>query len=153
MCSCIIHMARKYSYIRTKLVEDDNDIVGHIAYSLYKKSKETYIEQWKAEHENADITETELNYFHKSIETKEVLDGFRAQAENIMKNFCDSMMNEVIPEIEQDAVDRHTEMMESAVKKLINKPWWMDIIIGVVSSLVFTALCALILYANEIGVI
>lgn len=29
-------MSRKYSYIFSKLVENDSDIVGHIAYALYK---------------------------------------------------------------------------------------------------------------------
>ena len=37
-------MQRNYNFIYSKLVEKDSDLIGHIAYSLYKKSKIEYIE-------------------------------------------------------------------------------------------------------------
>ena len=40
-------MQRNYNFIYSKLVEKDSDLIGHIAYSLYKKSKIEYIETQK----------------------------------------------------------------------------------------------------------
>ena len=42
-------MSRKYNFIYSKLVDDKDDIVGHIAYSLYKNEKIEFIEAFKKE--------------------------------------------------------------------------------------------------------
>ena len=41
-------MARQYNRIYGKIVQGENDIVGSIAYSLYKRHKIAYIERFKA---------------------------------------------------------------------------------------------------------
>ena len=40
-------MERNYNFIYSKLVKKNEDLIGHIAYSLYKKSKIEYIEKIK----------------------------------------------------------------------------------------------------------
>jgi hypothetical protein len=40
-------MQRNYNFIYSKLVENEYDIVGHIAYSLYKKDKIAHIERFR----------------------------------------------------------------------------------------------------------
>lgn len=42
-------MARNYNYIYSQLVEDRKDIVGHIAYALYKEDKIAFIGRYKEE--------------------------------------------------------------------------------------------------------
>ncbi|WP_163444538.1 hypothetical protein [Flavobacterium columnare] len=43
---------RKFSFIYSEIIEDENDMIGHIAYSLYKSNKISYIEQFKADNNN-----------------------------------------------------------------------------------------------------
>ena len=50
-------MARQYNFIYSKLVRDEDDFVGHIAYALYKAEKVAYIEKFKSEHGGQEPTE------------------------------------------------------------------------------------------------
>lgn len=40
-------MARHYNFIYEKLVSNDGDMVGRIAYSLYKREKIAFVKQYK----------------------------------------------------------------------------------------------------------
>ena len=53
-------MARQYNFIYSKLVRDEDDFVGHIAYALYKAEKVAYIEKFKSEHGGQEPTEEDL---------------------------------------------------------------------------------------------
>ena len=53
-------MPRKYNYIYKLLVEDRGDIIGHIAYALYKEDKIEYINKFKEEHNNNEPTEDDF---------------------------------------------------------------------------------------------
>lgn len=44
----------KYNYFFNKIVENDDDFVGSIAYVLYKMNKIEYIEKFKKEHDNIE---------------------------------------------------------------------------------------------------
>ena len=57
-------MPRKYNYIYKLLVEDRGDIIGHIAYALYKEDKIEYINKFKEEHNNNEPTEDDLKPFN-----------------------------------------------------------------------------------------
>lgn len=41
-------MSRQYNFIYSKLVESETDIIGHIAYSLYKTDKIDFINKFKS---------------------------------------------------------------------------------------------------------
>ena len=56
-------MERKYSNIFSLLVRNQSDIVGHIAYALYKSEKANYIEHFCAIN-NRKPTDDELSIFH-----------------------------------------------------------------------------------------
>jgi superfamily II DNA or RNA helicase len=40
-------MSRKYNYIFSKLVDDETDLIGLVAYCIYKNNKIGYIEKFK----------------------------------------------------------------------------------------------------------
>ena len=42
-----------HNYIYSEIVENENDMIGHIAYSLYKSNKIKYIQLYLAEHGGA----------------------------------------------------------------------------------------------------
>lgn len=56
-------MVKKYNYIYSQLVEDKTDIIGHIAYALYKAGKIDCIIQFKKEH-GCEPTETDIETFN-----------------------------------------------------------------------------------------
>ena len=52
-------MARKYNYIFKKLVDDETDLIGLVAYGLYKNNKIEYLEKFKDKN-GREPTEDEL---------------------------------------------------------------------------------------------
>ena len=61
-------MAREYNFIYTELVKGKDDILGHIAYSLYKAEKIEFIESFKKGN-NREPNENELNNISNNLNT------------------------------------------------------------------------------------
>ena len=58
-------MQRQYNFIYEKLVENENDIIGHIAYALYKADKIKYIRSFESMHGAGHFNEEDLQHFHE----------------------------------------------------------------------------------------
>ena len=54
-------MSRKYNYIFSKLVDDETDLIGLVAYGIYKNNKIGYIEKFK-EKQGREPSEDELEH-------------------------------------------------------------------------------------------
>ena len=51
---------RRYNFIYSKLVTEDNGLNGFIAYCLYKQEKIAWIEDFKKSHNNIPPTDKEI---------------------------------------------------------------------------------------------
>ena len=69
---------RSYNYIYSKLVSDETDIFGHIAYALYKADKVEFIEKLK--NEGKEVTEEDLQPFHQISCLETTLERYKVQA-------------------------------------------------------------------------
>ncbi|RYE17944.1 MAG: hypothetical protein EOP45_14895 [Sphingobacteriaceae bacterium] len=63
-------LERKFSFLYSEIIEDENDMIGHIAYSLYKSNKITYIKQFNEDNGGKNPTEADLETFYKSSRKK-----------------------------------------------------------------------------------
>lgn len=63
-------MGRKYNFIYSNLVENNNDIVGHIAYSLYKMDKIAFIERFKDQNNGREPEEKDIEAFQNEAAHK-----------------------------------------------------------------------------------
>lgn len=96
-------MAKKYCDIFSKLVQGDGDMVGHIAYSLYKLEKVQYISEYKKEN-NIDVVPDEIvQGFAVGRESQASIDHYRGMAESLLQDFMggsfDDMSEQVISEV------------------------------------------------------
>lgn len=57
-------LERKYNFIFEKLASEPDDLVGLLAYGIYKREKITYITNFQTEHGRGP-TEGELSVFHE----------------------------------------------------------------------------------------
>ena len=89
-------MPRNYNYIYSQLVEDRADIIGHIAYALYKEDKIEYITKFKQENGNTELTEEDLKPFNTISSTQSSLDKYRFVASCIMQTFLSNTLDESI---------------------------------------------------------
>lgn len=92
-------MVRNYNFIYSHLVENKEDILGHIAYSLYKAEKVEFIEGFKKEN-NREPREEELKPFHRASCSAGSLERFRQMAFNILQDFTSETLHRAIENVE-----------------------------------------------------
>lgn len=135
-------MQRNYNFIYSKLVEKDSDLIGHIAYSLYKKSKIEYIETQKVAGKTP--TDTELVPFNEFSSTESSLESYKLKATLIVQGFIESALAEELESYKEQAVNNQINILSEVIKPLVT-PTWKNVLIGVVSSFVF-ALITIVFY-------
>jgi hypothetical protein len=108
---------RKFSFLYSKIVEDENDMIGHIAYSLYKTEKINFIKSFKDSHGGKVPTEADLESFH--LASIGHIPALRIQAEQLLSNFTGIALNESIAEIEQKAIANQHVILSDIIKPII----------------------------------
>lgn len=135
-------MTRKYNYIYSKLVPDNDDLVSLVAYALYKRSKIEYIESFKGEHEGADPQEEDFANFALSSCSPSSLEGYRNQAEMLLQKMTLTAAQEEISEFEQNMLKNYRTEIETAVRKHSPK-LWHSIVASIIGAVIFSFAIAL----------
>lgn len=78
----------KYNFIYSKLVADENDILGIIAYAIYKRQKIDFIKTTKETYDR-DPTPEEFQTFYNISTTSSSLETYKAQAVELSQVFLD----------------------------------------------------------------
>lgn len=141
-------MHRNYNYIYSKIVEDDNDLVGHIAYSLYKKSKIEYIEKQKQDGKTP--TDTDLIPFNDFSSSDGSIDSYKIKAELLVQNFIDNVLSEEFANYKNQAIQQQAEILKGIIKPL-RTSFWMDVLTGIVASFLFTLILAILFFIKTFG--
>ncbi len=172
-------MATSYNPIFTKLVQDDPDFVGMVAYALYKKQKIEWIKQFASQNGGREPSEQELGPFHDLSNMQSMIDGYRNQAVDLLDEFLDFALADKVEQIRQElmkeaslqlqqthqhtieqtcinlsnALQQSQEKHQMAVFSKIDKPWHTSIIenvvVGLVTSLITLAAAALVWAATQ----
>lgn len=142
-------MAREYNYIYRRLVEDQSDIIGHIAYSLYKADKVQYINQFKEEN-GREPKEGELKPFHDASCMDGSLNGYKDLAVTILKDFLDNTLTEAMQQAEAECQKDYKENLREVVAPMTpiskTRRYGEGIMQSVVGALVFALLVAAIAF-------
>lgn len=80
----------RYNYIFSALANDEDDILGQLASSVYKRQKIEYIKAFKVR--NGFEQRPDLIAFHDISNSHSQLESYRAQAARVAKDFLDSCM-------------------------------------------------------------
>lgn len=134
-------MQRNYNYIYSRLVENEFDVVGHIAYSIYKKQKIEYIEKQKEL--GQEPTDSDLIPFNTLSSSNTSIETYRMKAELIVQGMIDNVMEEAIADIEEQAVKKQANILSEIIKPFEPK-FWHNVGAGIVSALIFAGLIAII---------
>lgn len=114
-------MARSYNYIYSRIVDGENDMIGNIAYSLYKTDKIKFIEDFKEKHGGVEPEEHDLCGFHELSSSESSINRYRMQAMLLLKVFLDDTLSSVTKQMEGDFVNKHQSLMENAIDNLIKQ--------------------------------
>lgn len=134
-------MERKFSFLYSEFVVNENDMIGHISYSLYKSNKIEYIKQYKIDNEDKNPTESDLEAFHKVSKT--TVPALKIQAEQLLSNFIQYTLDETVAEIEERVRENQENRLRQIIDPIIPKPkgawdgFWMSVLVkGVQTAIV-----------------
>lgn len=111
-------MEERNRYIYDRLVESEQDVVGHIAYSLYKADKISFIEKYKGENGGQEPTAEKLKEFQDYCRMDSHLEWYRMQAIEVIKGFMDDTMKETLNQLEADFNKNHLDHLASVVEPM-----------------------------------
>lgn len=146
-------MPRKYNYIYKQLVENRGDIIGHIAYALYKEDKIEYIAKFKEEHNGNDPTEDDLKPFNDMSCTTGSIDKYKFVASDILQSFLENTLEETKRDIEDSINRNHIEQIRKAIEPIkpnsLGKSYLHGILQSVIGAIIFMILmCAIVFFLN-----
>lgn len=107
----------------SRLVKSDQDIVGFIAYSLYKSAKIAYIKQIETE-TGIPVSETKLQNYDKSQQNQQQIQLYIDKAKMFLGEMNQAIIDVVTSRIEKESTLRHEEMIKSAVASSSHSFWY-----------------------------
>lgn len=147
---------KKFAFYNLVCVEEEHDVVGFIAYALYKRGKTEFIEKYKRDNGGNDPSEDVLKTFQDAVCCESAVKDKRAHATNILKVALDRSIGD-----ERDALQREKDIyanMVSVLPKVIQCPrnhTWPNFLSGciqsVIGSIVFLVICVAIIHYYEKG--
>ncbi|MCE0959016.1 hypothetical protein [Pseudomonas putida] len=81
-----------YNHIYSVLVENEQDTLGIIAYSLYKRQKIEFIQAFKTKHDREPKDE-DLAPFHDVSNSATQIESYRNQASQLAQGFLDASIS------------------------------------------------------------
>ncbi|MGP6463489.1 hypothetical protein [Pantoea agglomerans] len=128
-------MTKPYNFIYEQLVSSEDDVVGIIAYSIYKNQKRSFIEQFKKDNGGNDPNEAQLAPFLALSTSPQQIEFYKKEASILTKNFLAEVLSEDLQERETFFSNRvHSEL------KNIKPNHFIDILKGATGSLLFVIL-------------
>lgn len=104
----------------SKLVTDNKDFVGMVAYTIYKKEKLDWIAQFKAKNSNREPTGDELRQFNLTTDSDLRVQQYRQMAETSVNNF-------VRETIADELTQYQLVVRDDAIVKAAKKGFWQGI--------------------------
>ncbi|MBR3947331.1 MAG: hypothetical protein IKJ56_09590 [Bacteroidales bacterium] len=139
-------MYRSYNYIYKQLVSDENDVVGHVAYALYKSNKIEYIEQFKKDHNGMQPTEEDLKPFHDISSMPSSISRYKTKAVEIVGDFLNVTLAETAKQIEEDYrrnIDNHlVDIIEPLKPKSKTSQFWKGVLQSILGAFFFAIIVA-----------
>jgi hypothetical protein len=129
----------KPNRIYDRLVENKNDFLGILAYSVYKRQKNAVIARFAES--DKETLEVELRRFYDLCNTDTQLSYFRAEANDLAQNFTQATLKEVIDDHEKEYDSRLRAELQN-----LRPSFWTSVWSGVVSSFIFVLILGILVF-------
>lgn len=146
-------MAKHYNFIYEELVRYDGDLVGRIAYSLYKREKIAFIEQYKKSHDGKEPTTKDFDNFHTNCHNPERLQSYHKEALAMLQDFMGESFEETSKQILVDFTKVQDEHLIKVIKPLVSeKPkmryvYLHGILQSMIGAIILPILIGIVLFA------
>lgn len=121
-----------YNYIYKTLVKGPDDIVGALAYALYKEEKLQFITDFEQTHKR-EPTDEELACFHQTSNLPARLTSYQDRAQGLLEDFMDDVLA-------TELIEQQQAIKDAAVIQAINQKHsflrgvWQNLIAGFVTA-------------------
>ncbi len=127
-------------YYVEDLGSDELDLVGIVAYGLYKRQKRDWIVQYKTQNTGRKPSSQEIAAVTSSYLTEDLKNTLRNRASDILSGYADTYVQAVDPQIRIDALNseslRQARDIESSIKN--QSTFWSQVWVGIVSTAIWT---------------
>ncbi|EKU38130.1 MULTISPECIES: hypothetical protein [Acinetobacter] len=110
----------EYNWIYERLVADENDLIGAIAYILYKQHKIEFIKKIEAEYSTSPTPDQWLE-FHRTTCLESNIINYQKRAEDLVSQFLKNMLSEHVEHLEAQADQRMAARVELITGSLREK--------------------------------
>ena len=113
-------MPNGYNFIFRNIVQNDNDFIGMVAYTLYKRQKIEWIEAFVRDNQK-DPTDQEIEQGFgnfSNMASQQVT--YREQAVGIIDKFLDNALSAKVDEAKK-------QIRDDAIVLAVKKPMWMGV--------------------------
>ena len=129
------------------LVHRDDDLVGQIAYAIYKQQKIEKITRFTTQN-NRPPSDDELTSFMENAESETQLRFYNDRAVSILKDFLEQSLTTEIDEIKAQLKDEYDTKINEILVSLRPKGFMYGVWQGVFASFIFFAAGILLLLAT-----
>lgn len=142
----------KYNETFNKLVQNSHDMDGYLAYCLYKKDKQEFIEKRLNElnHGKSDseklncLPQGEIDTFITAATTSTSIDTYRTKAHQIISEFLYATLKEEIENAEQKILSEYQENVKSVLPS-----WWHSVFASIAASLIVSLTIGLSIFLGR----
>lgn len=143
---------KDYNAVLEYYVKEENgeiDLVGLIAYALYKRHKRDWIIRHRSGHANSKPSATEVEAVVASYLTDEMRNTLRERASDLLSNYAETYVEAVEPDITARAVNNETLRQARAIEQSIvqNSGFWRQVGTGLISTAIWTLLVTVLVIA------
>ena len=126
----------KHSGIYERLVADDHDVLGQIAYSIYKRRKREFVLRKKLELGTDNLPDSVLADFVND-QTDYTLDLYRDEAQKLSREFLDATYESELSKAVQRLDSQYREKYDELATSLRPHSWWYGVGQSIAASFFF----------------
>ena len=117
------------------IIEDDNDFVGKVAYSIYKQEKVAWVKHFELTNKTYPSSEEIEKYFHTPIARPESIKRFRNEAEFVVNRFINVTLSEELALYK-------ASLKDDAVLLQIKKPFKVSVLESLTAAMLASVITA-----------
>ena len=146
--------SRDYNAVLEHYVQDDGktlDLVGMLAYALYKKQKREWIIKHRLEHGGEQPSAEALSAITSHYMTDDMHRTLRERASDILSGYAETYVDAVTSDIRENALAVETLRQAQSIEQAIvqKSSFWSQVWTGIAASFISAGIIALVLLAAK----
>ncbi|MGN6550296.1 MAG: hypothetical protein ACTHJ3_10425 [Pararhizobium sp.] len=144
--------SKDYNTVLEYYVDDPDaglDLVGLIAYALYKRHKRDWITKHRLSHSGTKPSNEQVEAVVDSYLTSEMRSTLRERASDILSSYAETYVEAVEPEIKAQAVNNETLRQAREIERSIveNSGLWRQVGTGLISTAIWSLVVTVLVLA------